>query len=63
MGNLLHDARAVADLLDGDDDLWEIAADAVLASRKKAPRHPDDRDSGDVLNDMIAALRAVGGQS
>lgn len=50
-------ASQAADLLDGDDDVWQFAADAITDSRDKAPRSPDDRDSGDVLNDVIAALR------
>lgn len=56
-------ARQIADLLDTDDDLWQLAADAISDSRDRAPRDPDDRDSGDVLNDLIAALRAASGSN
>lgn len=52
-------AANAADLLDGDDAVWQVAADAITDSRDRAPRVPDDRDSGDVLNDLIAALRAA----
>ena len=52
-------AAEVADLLDSDDDVWQFAADAIAESRDRAPRAPGDRDSGDVLNDLIAALRAA----
>lgn len=54
-----HTARQIADLLDSDDDVWQLAADAIADSRDQAARLPDDRDSGDVLNDLIAALRAA----
>ena len=49
---------ALADLLDGDDELWQTVADAITEARQKAPRHPEDRDSGEVLDDVITALRA-----
>jgi hypothetical protein len=48
---------ALADLLD-EDDTYELVAGAIADSRDMNPRHPDDRDSGDVLDDVIAALRA-----
>lgn len=46
----------VAEFLDRDD-IYDIVADCIVISRDKAPRHPDDRDSGDVLDDVIAGLR------
>lgn len=52
-------ASEIADLLDSDDDVWQLAADAIADSRDKARRHPNDRDSGQVVNDLIAALRAT----
>lgn len=47
----------LADLLD-EDATFELVAGAIADSRDNAPRHPDDRDSADVLEDVIAALRA-----
>lgn len=53
-----------ANLLD-DDDVFDVAAAAIAAARDKAPRlrekdgQPIDRDSGEVLEDVIAALRAA----
>lgn len=47
----------LADLLD-EEETFEFIAGAIADSRAKSPRHPDDRDSGDVLEDVIAALRA-----
>jgi hypothetical protein len=52
-------AQQIADLLDDDDDLWQLVADAIASSRDRAARVPDDRDSGDVVDDLIAALRAA----
>lgn len=52
-------AHNAADLLDSDDDVWQVAADAIAASRDRASRSPDDRDSGEVLDDLIAALRSA----
>lgn len=46
-------ARHVADLLDGDGDLWQLTADAIEASRREG------RASADLLDDVIATLRAV----
>lgn len=46
----------IADLLERDQ-VWELVADAITASRDRAPRTADDRDSGDVLDDVITALR------
>jgi hypothetical protein len=48
--------RRLADLLD-EDDTFDLVAGAIAESRDKEPRHPDDRDSGDVLQDVIEALR------
>lgn len=47
----------LADLLD-EDATFELVAGAIADSRDKATRTPDDRDSADVLEDVIAALRA-----
>lgn len=52
-------AAQIADLIDDDDDLWQLVADAISDSRDRAARVSDDRDSGDVVNDLIAALRAA----
>lgn len=49
----LHD---VADLLD-DEPVWTAVVDALIDSRNGAPRIPGDRDSADLLDDVIAALR------
>jgi hypothetical protein len=49
--------RTVADLLD-EDDIYDIAADAITEARDSAPRAPGDRDSGEVLNHLIEVLRA-----
>jgi hypothetical protein len=46
----------VANLLD-DEPVWTFVVDALIESRDRAARHPDDRDSGDLLDDVIAALR------
>jgi hypothetical protein len=51
--------RQIADLLDGDDGIFDVAAGAIADSRDKAARHPEDRDSADVLTDVITALRAA----
>ena len=50
-------ARQIAELLGSDDEIWLFAAGAIADSRDQAPRTADDRDSGDVLNDLITALR------
>jgi hypothetical protein len=50
-------AHAAADFLDSDDEVWQLAADAIAASRDRGVRKIGDRDSGDVLNDLITALR------
>lgn len=54
-------ANQIADFLDFDDELWEFVADAISDARNKglAPRDPLERDSGQVLEDVIAALRAA----
>lgn len=52
------DLRQLADLLD-KDEVYDVVAGAITDSRNKAPRHPQDRDSADVLDDVIAALRAA----
>lgn len=46
-------AREVADLLDSDGELWQLAADAIEASRREG------RDSDEILDDLLATLRAV----
>jgi hypothetical protein len=48
----------LADLFDRDD-LFDLVAGAIADSRDKALRHPEDRDSAAVLNDVIAALRST----
>ena len=50
------DLHRLADLLD-KDDVYDFVADAVATARDKAPRDDADRDTGDVLNDVIDALR------
>lgn len=40
------------------EDVWVPAVDAIVVSRDQAPRRADDRDSGHVLDDLIAALLA-----
>lgn len=52
------DLRTLADLLDRDE-IFDVVAGAITESRDKAPRHPEDRDSADVLNDVIGVLRAT----
>jgi hypothetical protein len=58
------EARQLADLLDRDD-VWERVADALDAARDKGPRARDDdgevcdRNSSDVLDDVITTLRGV----
>lgn len=46
-----------AEILAHDDDAFQLVADAIADSRDKGFRHVRDRDSADVLNDVIAALR------
>jgi hypothetical protein len=55
-------AAQLADLLD-DDDTYDFVAGAIADARDRAPRHPDDRDTGEVLDDLIRALRVQGGAS
>lgn len=62
--NRQHQAALIADLLDSDDELFELFANAITDARDKAPRlrdeesgDPVDRDSADVLTDVIEALR------
>lgn len=50
--------RDLADALD-EEATYELVAGAIADSRDQAPRHPDDRDSADVLDDVIAALRSA----
>lgn len=50
---------AFVELLDANDEAWQLAADAIADARDKAPRLPDDRDSGEVLDYLLAALRAA----
>jgi hypothetical protein len=52
------DLHRLADLLD-QDDVYDFVADAIAEARDKAPRVSDDRDTGEVLDDLIAALRAA----
>lgn len=54
-------ARQIAEWLDDDDYLWTFVADAISDSRNEAvaPRDPLDRDSGEVLEDVIKALRSA----
>jgi hypothetical protein len=59
-----EELRQIADLLDKDAN-FEVVADAITEAREKAPRlrehdgRPIDRDSGDVLDDVITALRSA----
>lgn len=55
----------LAGLLDRDD-VFDFVADAITESRNRAPRvidpatdEPLDRDSGDLLTDLIEALRGT----
>lgn len=52
------DLQRLAELLDKESN-FEFVADAITASRDRAPRDPGDRDSGQVLEDVIAQLRAA----
>lgn len=58
MSALAEDLHRLADVLDRDD-VYNFVADAIATARDKAPRAHNDRDTGDVLNDLIAALRAA----
>ena len=49
----LHEVAALLD----DEPVWTAVVDALIDSRDRAPRHPNDRDSADLLDDVIAALR------
>jgi len=49
---------AIADLLD-EDDVFDIAAGAIAEARDGAVRHPNDRDSAEVLAHVIDVLRAA----
>ena len=51
--------RSLADTLD-DDDVFDFVAGAIADARDKADRSPGDRDSADVLTDVIAAIRSAG---
>lgn len=59
-----EDRLALADLLNRDA-VFDVIAGAIADARDCAPRlrddegQPADRDSGDVLEDVIAALRAA----
>ena len=46
-----------AQYLDDVDEAWQVIADAIVTARDKGRRVIGDRDSGDVLNDVIRALR------
>jgi hypothetical protein len=50
--------RRAADALD-EGPVWEIAADAITAARDAASRHPQDLDSGELLDALITALRTA----
>jgi len=55
---LAADLHRLADLLD-KDDVFEFVADAVATARDAAPRDENDRDTAEVLDDLIAVLRAA----
>lgn len=48
--------RALADLLD-DDEVFDVVAGLVADARDRAPRHPEDRDSAELLTEVIGRLR------
>jgi hypothetical protein len=50
--------RTLADLLD-EDDIYDLAAGAIAEARDRAARHPQDRDSAEVLDHLIDVLRAA----
>lgn len=50
--------HALADLLD-DEDTYAVVVGAIADARDKAPRHPEDRDSAVVIDEVIAALRTA----
>lgn len=56
--NLADAMRLAAALLDVAE-IKDIAADAIADSRDQAPRLDGDRDSAEVLEDLIEALRAA----
>jgi hypothetical protein len=56
--NLADDLHRLADLLDSDD-VYEFVADAIATARDAAPRDDNDRDTAEVLDDLIAALRTA----
>lgn len=56
----LADQLAELQRLLADDDVFDVFAGAIADARDEAPRHPDDRDSGDVLEQVIAQLRRAG---
>lgn len=58
MTALAEDLHRLADLLDRDD-VYEFVADTIATARDKAPRDDNDRDTAEVLDDLIAALRAT----
>jgi len=55
----LADALRLAAALLDVEEIKDIAADAIADSREQAPRDPADRDSAEVLDDLIEALRAA----
>lgn len=52
----ISDALRLAAALLAIEEVKDIAAEAIAASRDQAPRIGGDRDSADVLNDLIEAL-------
>jgi hypothetical protein len=55
---LADDLHRLADLLDRDD-IYDFVVDVMADARDKAPRDDNDRDSAEVLDEVIAALRAA----
>jgi len=52
----VDDFRFTASFL---EENLELVAVAVAESRNKEPRYPNDRDSREVMRDLIAALRVT----
>lgn len=52
----LSEALRLAATLLAIEDIKDIAAEAIADSRDQAPRIGGDRDSADVLDDLIQAL-------
>lgn len=58
------DLHTLADLLDRDD-VFDFVAGVIAEARESAPRvrdadgWPADRDSGEVLEDVVRALRSA----